>query len=101
MDEILSGDDLRSDLTSVFFNICEECLNKTQNNKQHIGERNCECLYLYWRRHVKGYFNGNLSDGASVMMGKMGGVDVKLREQHDPRLVQIHCVAHRLALCTS
>ncbi|XP_053373059.1 zinc finger protein 862-like [Mercenaria mercenaria] len=41
------------------------------------------------------------SDGASVMIGHKGGVGVKLREKHNPRLVQIHCVAHRLALCAS
>ncbi|XP_052280830.1 zinc finger protein 862-like [Dreissena polymorpha] len=39
------------------------------------------------------------SDGAAVMAGRLNGVGVKLRQQCNPRLVQIHCVAHRLALC--
>ncbi|XP_053390192.1 zinc finger protein 862-like, partial [Mercenaria mercenaria] len=37
------------------------------------------------------------SDGASVMTGKKRGVGVKLKELA-PLLIQIHCVAHRLAL---
>ena len=40
------------------------------------------------------------SDCASVMTGKKSGVGVRLREK-SPRLVQIHCVAHCLALCAS
>ena len=38
-------------------------------------------------------------DGANVMMGKKVGA--KLREKQNHRLIQIHCVAHRLALCAS
>ena len=41
------------------------------------------------------------SDGASVMMGKTGGLAAKLRDKHCPTLLNIHCVCHRLALaCT-
>ena len=41
------------------------------------------------------------SDGASVMMGKTGGLAAKLRDKHCPMLLNIHCVCHRLALaCT-
>lgn len=36
------------------------------------------------------------SDGASVMMGRRGGVVAKLKEEN-PNLIGIHCVAHRLA----
>ncbi|XP_060573718.1 zinc finger protein 862-like [Ruditapes philippinarum] len=38
------------------------------------------------------------SDGAKVMTGHKGGVGALLRKSN-PRLVQVHCVAHRLALC--
>ncbi|CAC5392889.1 unnamed protein product [Mytilus coruscus] len=38
------------------------------------------------------------TDGASVMMGKHGGVGALLRQQHNPALVQIHCITHRVAL---
>ena len=37
------------------------------------------------------------SDGASVMTGKHNGVGAKLRKDL-PHFVQIHCVAHKLAL---
>lgn len=40
------------------------------------------------------------SDGASVMMGRHSGVGVQLKSVA-PFLVHTHCVAHRLALCTS
>ena len=40
------------------------------------------------------------SDGASVMMGRHSGVGVRLKSVA-PFLVHTHCVAHRLALCTS
>ena len=38
------------------------------------------------------------TDGASVMMGKRGGVGAPLRERHNPGLIQIHCITHRVAL---
>ena len=38
------------------------------------------------------------SDGAAVMTGKSNGVAAKLRQQVSPQIINIHCVAHRLAL---
>ena len=40
------------------------------------------------------------SDGASVMTGSKSGVSARLR-QDQPKLLNIHCMAHKLALCTS
>ena len=40
------------------------------------------------------------SNGASVMTGRKTGVTGKLLE-HNPAIINIHCMAHRLALCTS
>ena len=40
------------------------------------------------------------SDGATVMTGENKGVKGRLKEQN-AHMVQIHCMAHRLALCTS
>ncbi|KAL5022803.1 hypothetical protein ScPMuIL_001958 [Solemya velum] len=40
------------------------------------------------------------SDGASVMTGEGKGVKGRLL-QHNPHMIHIHCMAHRLALCTS
>lgn len=40
------------------------------------------------------------SDGASVMTGVKNGVSAQLK-RISPYLLNIHCVAHRLALCTS
>ena len=37
------------------------------------------------------------SDGASVMMGRLNGVGVKLKSEN-PRIIHIWCAAHRLAL---
>ena len=39
-----------------------------------------------------------VSDGASVMVGKKGGVATKLREQFASTMINIHCICHRLAL---
>ena len=39
------------------------------------------------------------SDGASVMTGHKGGVRA-LMKKGNPMLVNVHCLAHRLALCT-
>jgi len=38
--------------------------------------------------------------GASVMTGKINGVSKQMKDD-SPFLVSIHCMAHRLALCTS
>ena len=40
------------------------------------------------------------SDGASVMTGHKGGVSALMKKEN-PMLVNVHCLAHRLALCTS
>ncbi|XP_070573799.1 uncharacterized protein C17orf113-like [Ptychodera flava] len=40
------------------------------------------------------------SDGASVMVGHKNGVSAKLKGLN-PFLLNVHCIAHRLALCTS
>lgn len=40
------------------------------------------------------------SDGANVMSGEGKGVHGRLKEQN-AHMVHIHCMAHRLALCTS
>ena len=40
------------------------------------------------------------SDGALVMTGEKGGVAALLRDD-SPSLLNIHCIAHRLTLCTS
>jgi len=37
------------------------------------------------------------SDGASVMTGRLSGVAVRLMH-HNPRMIAVHCVNHRLAL---
>ena len=40
------------------------------------------------------------SDGASVMVGRRAGVATLLKEKN-PQVVDIHCVAHRLALAVA
>lgn len=40
------------------------------------------------------------SDGASVMTGRDKGTTGMLL-RHNPHLINVHCMAHRLALCTS
>ena len=40
------------------------------------------------------------SDGASVMTGRLNGVAVRLKG-HSPRMISVHCVAHRLALAAA
>ena len=39
-------------------------------------------------------------DGASVMLGKNNGVTARLRD-HNKKLINIHCVCHKLALACS
>ena len=41
------------------------------------------------------------SDGASVMVGRKSGVGTRLHSKYAPSLVQIHCVAHHLALAAA
>ena len=43
---------------------------------------------------------GFSSDGASVILGKNNGVAARLRD-HNPKLINIHCVCHKLALACS
>ena len=43
---------------------------------------------------------GFSSDGASVMLGKNNGVAARLHD-HNPELINIHCVCHKLALACS
>ena len=40
------------------------------------------------------------SDGASIMTERVGGVSI-LHKKENPFMINIHCMAHRLALCTS
>ena len=40
------------------------------------------------------------SDGASVMVGRVSGVAARLKH-HNPQILSIHCINHRLALGTS
>ena len=40
------------------------------------------------------------SDGASIMTGRVGGVSTLLKKEN-PFIINIHCMAHRLALCSS
>ena len=40
------------------------------------------------------------SDGAAVMIGRRSGVSTRLRV-HNPFMINIHCVAHRLALAAA
>lgn len=46
-----------------------------------------------WKNRLVGF----ASDGAAVMVGRLGGVVTKLREEM-PHLVGVHCMAHRLEL---
>ena len=43
---------------------------------------------------------GLATDGAPVMTGRKSGVDVQLRQKCSPYLVQVHSVAHHLALAS-
>ena len=45
-------------------------------------------------------FMGLATDGASVMVGKQNGVAAKLRKIN-PKLLNLHCVCHRLALAST
>lgn len=40
------------------------------------------------------------SDGASVMTGRLSGIAVRLMH-HNPRMIAVHCVNHRLALAVA
>ena len=40
------------------------------------------------------------SDGASVMINKLTGVAVRL-QGHNPSMIAVHCVNHRLALASA
>ena len=59
-----------------------------------------EILYLESKNINIDKLCGFGSDCASVMTGRKTGVTGKLLE-HNPAIINIHCMAHRLALCTS
>ena len=40
------------------------------------------------------------SDGASVMVGRKTGVATRMKS-HNPAIISVHCVAHRLALAAA
>ena len=44
---------------------------------------------------------GGSSDGASVMVGRHGGVMTRVMEAAPPGFISTHCVAHRLVLAAS
>ena len=52
------------------------------------------------RNLLKDKMKGFGSSGVSVMTGKNNGVSKRMKDD-SPFLVSIHCMAHRLALCTS
>lgn len=43
---------------------------------------------------------GMASDGASVMVGLQNGVAAKLRSDIAPRLINTHCYAHCVQVCS-
>ena len=55
----------------------------------------CDDRSISWRK-VMGFG----SDGAAVMTGRRSGVATRLKV-HNPHMVSIHCVAHRLALAAA
>ena len=50
--------------------------------------------------HVLSKVFGLGSDGAAVMTGVKGGVSGLVKKEN-PMIVNVHCLAHRLVLCTS
>ena len=57
-------------------------------------------MLMQKRNLQKNKMTGFGSDGASVMTGKNNGVAKRMKDD-SPYLISIHCMAHRLALCTS
>ena len=62
------------------------------------------CLFLHCLNSVAKEISsskiiGFASDGASVMVGKENGVAARLRKEN-PFMLNIHCIAHRLALAS-
>ena len=55
----------------------------------------CEATEISTRKVV-----GFGSDGAAVMIGNRTGVSIRLRA-HNTYMINIHCVAHRLALAAA
>ena len=57
-------------------------------------------MLMQKRNLQKNKMTGFGSDGASVMTSKNNGVAKRMKDD-SPYLISIHCMAHRLALCTS
>ncbi|XP_022809136.1 protein FAM200A-like [Stylophora pistillata] len=56
---------------------------------------------LMERRYLhKDKMTGFSNDGVSVMTGKNNGVSKRMKD-HSAFVVSVHCMAHRLAICTS
>ncbi|XP_045187536.2 zinc finger protein 862-like [Mercenaria mercenaria] len=72
-----------------------DCINVPDGKADTIV---CEIVKLFEKKKIPMSKLITLaSDGASVMTGRKNGVGVKLKE-YSPQLIQIHCVAHKLAL---
>ena len=80
--DFVSASDLLKDSHSADANtICNSLNQQLENNKLE-----------------KSKLSSFASDGASVMTGKNNGVLAKLRSRNNKKLINIHCIAHRLAL---
>ena len=68
----------------------------------HSADANTICTALNQQlennKLEKSKLSSFASDGASVMTGKNNGVAAKLRSSNNKKLINIHCIAHRLAL---
>ena len=72
----------------IHFVDCVEVVNGKADTIVTEVVKVCERIGIDWFKVIT-----MASDGASVMTGKKGGAGVKLRN-YNPRMIQIHCVAH-------
>ncbi len=80
-------------LTSFFIeNVLKNVSSANSENLYNVVKSKLESLGLNIRN-----LSGVSTDGASVMVGKNGGLVKKLKDDN-PALVAIHCICHRLAL---
>ena len=74
---------------------CKDLFNGTAETIEAALVKYCDDRSISLRK-VMGFG----SDGAAVMTGKHSGVATRLKV-HNPHMVSIHCIAHRLALAAA
>ena len=81
---------------TVFFD-CSDLLSYSASSSPD-DDANVACISEKFEELNIEKMKAFVSDGASVMVGKKGGVAKKLRDNFTKTMINVHCICHRLGL---